>query len=169
VFLDHLVLGASGHEGEVEFLNTGDILVTLVIFAILMLLLKKFAWGPLMGIMTQREEMIASEIEAAEKSRQESQQLLEEQRGLLKEARTEAKAIVENAKKQGDVATGINIVLRAIEEPVRTIAHNAGLEGSVIVGHRIPAGTGMREYDNTIVGSKDDYNEMMANKEEYIY
>jgi DNA-directed RNA polymerase subunit beta' len=27
----------------------------------------------------------------------------------------------------------------------------------------------MREYDNTIVGSKDDYNEMMANKEEYIY
>jgi DNA-directed RNA polymerase subunit beta' len=27
----------------------------------------------------------------------------------------------------------------------------------------------MREYDNAIVGSKDDYNEMMANKEEYIY
>ncbi|MFO1441733.1 chaperonin GroEL [Bacillus sp. Bva_UNVM-123] len=34
---------------------------------------------------------------------------------------------------EGDVATGINIVLRAIEEPVRTIAHNAGLEGSVVV------------------------------------
>lgn len=34
---------------------------------------------------------------------------------------------------EGDKATGINIVLRAIEEPVRQIAHNAGLEGSVIV------------------------------------
>lgn len=34
---------------------------------------------------------------------------------------------------EGDIATGINIVLRAIEEPVRTIAHNAGLEGSVVV------------------------------------
>ncbi|WP_153124603.1 chaperonin GroEL [Peribacillus tepidiphilus] len=34
---------------------------------------------------------------------------------------------------EGDVATGINIVLRAMEEPVRQIAHNAGLEGSVIV------------------------------------
>ncbi|MBP3040188.1 chaperonin GroEL [Bacillaceae bacterium Marseille-Q3522] len=34
---------------------------------------------------------------------------------------------------EGDVATGINIVLRAIEEPIRQIAHNAGLEGSVIV------------------------------------
>ncbi|MEW9503272.1 chaperonin GroEL [Jeotgalibacillus marinus] len=34
---------------------------------------------------------------------------------------------------QGDVLTGINIVLRALEEPVRQIAHNAGLEGSIIV------------------------------------
>jgi chaperonin GroEL len=34
---------------------------------------------------------------------------------------------------EGDEATGVNIVLRAIEEPVRTIAANAGLEGSVIV------------------------------------
>ena len=34
---------------------------------------------------------------------------------------------------EGDTQTGINIVLRAIEEPVRQIAHNAGLEGSVIV------------------------------------
>jgi len=44
-----------------------------------------------------------------------------------------------------------------------------GLKENVIVGHRIPAGTGMRDYDNIIVGSKDDYNEMMANKEEYNY
>ncbi|WP_436644867.1 chaperonin GroEL [Latilactobacillus sakei] len=34
---------------------------------------------------------------------------------------------------EGDVQTGINIVLRALEEPVRQIATNAGLEGSVIV------------------------------------
>ncbi|MGD6781982.1 chaperonin GroEL [Sutcliffiella horikoshii] len=34
---------------------------------------------------------------------------------------------------EGDEATGIKIVLRAMEEPVRQIAHNAGLEGSVIV------------------------------------
>ncbi|MEI3896151.1 MULTISPECIES: chaperonin GroEL [unclassified Bacillus (in: firmicutes)] len=34
---------------------------------------------------------------------------------------------------EGDEATGINIVLRALEEPVRQIAINAGLEGSVVV------------------------------------
>ncbi|MBC1475556.1 chaperonin GroEL [Listeria grandensis] len=33
----------------------------------------------------------------------------------------------------GDEATGVKIVLRSLEEPVRQIAHNAGLEGSVIV------------------------------------
>ena len=45
---------------------------------------------------------------------------------------------------EGDVATGVNIVLRAMEEPVRTIAHNAGLEGSVIVDRlkREEVGTG---------------------------
>ncbi|MFC2947554.1 chaperonin GroEL [Virgibacillus sediminis] len=34
---------------------------------------------------------------------------------------------------EGDETTGANIVLRAMEEPVRQIAHNAGLEGSIIV------------------------------------
>ncbi|TAA71668.1 chaperonin GroEL [Planococcus salinarum] len=37
---------------------------------------------------------------------------------------------------EGDVATGVKIVLRALEEPVRQIATNAGLEGSIIV-HRL--------------------------------
>ncbi|MBT2690923.1 chaperonin GroEL [Bacillus sp. ISL-47] len=45
---------------------------------------------------------------------------------------------------EGDEATGVNIVLRAMEEPVRTIAHNAGLEGSIIVDRlkREEVGTG---------------------------
>ncbi|WP_026583387.1 F0F1 ATP synthase subunit B [Bacillus sp. J33] len=93
-----LVLGAAGGG-----FNGGDILYQLVMFIILLALLKKFAWGPLMGIMQQREEHIAGEIEAAEQSRAEAKKLLEEQRTLLKEARTEAQGLIENAKKQGDV------------------------------------------------------------------
>jgi len=51
---------------------------------------------------------------------------------------------VAELQEEGDIATGINIVLRAMEEPVRTIAHNAGLEGSVIVDRlkREEVGTG---------------------------
>ena len=37
------------------------------------------------------------------------------------------------ASEESDVATGVRIVLRALEEPVRQIANNAGLEGSIIV------------------------------------
>jgi len=33
----------------------------------------------------------------------------------------------------GDMKTGANIIMRALEEPVRQIAENAGLEGSVVV------------------------------------
>ncbi|MBM7094784.1 chaperonin GroEL [Bacillus sp. H-16] len=40
---------------------------------------------------------------------------------------------VKAVETDGDEATGVNIVLRALEEPVRQIAHNAGLEGSIIV------------------------------------
>lgn len=51
---------------------------------------------------------------------------------------------VSQLQAEGDVQTGINIVLRAMEEPIRTIAHNAGLEGSVIVDRlkREAVGTG---------------------------
>lgn len=44
-------------------------------------------------------------------------------------------AAVEKAAEavEGDVSTGVKIVLRALEEPVRQIANNAGLEGSIIV------------------------------------
>ena len=34
----------------------------------------------------------------------------------------------------GDEKTGINIILKALEEPVRQIANNAGAEGAIIVG-----------------------------------
>ncbi|MBT8179011.1 MAG: DNA-directed RNA polymerase subunit beta' [Eudoraea sp.] len=41
-----------------------------------------------------------------------------------------------------------------------------GLKENVIVGHKIPAGTGMRDYEDIIVGSKEEYDEIMARKEE---
>ncbi len=37
-----------------------------------------------------------------------------------------------------------------------------GLKENVIVGHRIPAGTGMRDYDNILVGSKEAYNDLTS-------
>ncbi len=54
---------------------------------------------------------------------------------------------------EGDVATGIKIVLRALEEPVRQIANNAGLEGSIVVDRlkREEVGIGFNAADATWV------------------
>jgi DNA-directed RNA polymerase subunit beta' len=40
-----------------------------------------------------------------------------------------------------------------------------GLKENVIVGHKIPAGTGLRKYEDIIVGSREEYEEIMASKE----
>ncbi|MFA9381254.1 MAG: TCP-1/cpn60 chaperonin family protein, partial [Acetanaerobacterium sp.] len=50
----------------------------------------------------------------------------------------EVAKLVENC--EGDEKTGAKIVLRALEEPLRQIAENAGLEGSVIVNKVLAAG-----------------------------
>lgn len=113
-----LVLGSAG----LGF-NSGDMVYQLLAFIILLLLLKKFAWGPLMGIMKQREEHVAGEIEAAEKSRAEAKNILEEQRNLLKEARNDAQGLIESAKKQGDLQREeIIVAARAESERIKESA-----------------------------------------------
>lgn len=116
-----LVLGSAE-----STINAGDMLFQLVMFLILLALLKKYAWGPLMGIMKKREDHIAGEINAAEESRVEAKKLLEEQRSLLKEARNEAQSLIENAKKQGDLQRD-EIVVLARQEADR-IKESAKLE-----------------------------------------
>ncbi|MDZ4758396.1 MAG: DNA-directed RNA polymerase subunit beta' [Bacteroidota bacterium] len=41
-----------------------------------------------------------------------------------------------------------------------------GLKENVIVGHLIPAGTGMRDYDKLVVGSQEEYDALLASKKE---
>ena len=55
-----------------------------------------------------------------------------------------AQQALEGIKLEGDAKTGVNIVCRALEEPLRQIASNAGQEASVVVDavRRLPAGQG---------------------------
>ncbi len=47
----------------------------------------------------------------------------------------------------------------------RKVDHLEGLKENVIVGHRIPAGTGLREYQNIMVGSKDEQLSLLSHPE----
>ncbi|WAA12177.1 F0F1 ATP synthase subunit B [Fervidibacillus halotolerans] len=93
--IDQLALGASGFAPL-------DSLYQLFAFLILMYLLKRYAWEPLQKTMKDREEYVAGEIEAAEKAKKESQEILEQHRQMVKNAREEAQTFIENAKKQGE-------------------------------------------------------------------
>ena len=67
-----------------------------------MWLVKKYAWGPLMKVMRDREEYVANEISEAEKARKEAVTLLEKHKQMVKEVREESQALIERAKKQGE-------------------------------------------------------------------
>jgi F-type H+-transporting ATPase subunit b len=88
--------------GAITF-NFGDMLFQLIVFFILLVLVRKFALGPAMGVMEKRQQHIENQISTAEKARAEAEGLLGEQRKVLKEAREEAHALVERAKKQSEV------------------------------------------------------------------
>jgi chaperonin GroEL len=64
-----------------------------------------------------------------------------------------ATSIKVDALEEGDEQTGARIILRALEEPVRQLAHNAGLEGSVVVNdvRKAKAGQGLNAETGEIV------------------
>ena len=43
-----------------------------------------------------------------------------------------------------------------------------GLKENVIVGHLIPSGTGLRHYERIIVGSQEEYDKLLASKQEEV-
>ena len=63
--------------GEAHGIPYGDIIFQLLIFVILLALLRKYALGPVMGIMKQREDHIANQLDSAEKSNAEAMKLVE--------------------------------------------------------------------------------------------
>ena len=72
---------------------------------------------------------------------------------LVNASKAVAKLVPETS---GDVRTGVNIVLRALEEPVRQIAMNAGVEGSLIVEKLKSKKSNTFGYD----AAKDEYTDM---------
>ncbi|WP_079711007.1 F0F1 ATP synthase subunit B [Paraliobacillus ryukyuensis] len=92
-----MVVGAGG-VGDLEI---GTIIFSLLSFALLLLLLKRFAWGPLMNKMEERENYIANELDVAEKNRLEAEKASKEANEKLMQTRQEAQSIIEEARKAG--------------------------------------------------------------------
>ncbi len=78
------------------------ILFVSVSFLVLLLALKKFAWGPVVDMMQAREDKIASDIDNAENSRIEADKLGKQREMELKQSRTEAQGIIAQAKETAE-------------------------------------------------------------------
>jgi F-type H+-transporting ATPase subunit b len=80
----------------------GLIFWTVLIFLLLVFLLGKFAWKPIMTMLNERERFIEDSLSKAEIARQEMALLTNENEQLLKEARAERDRILKEAKELKD-------------------------------------------------------------------
>ena len=74
--------------------DPGLFIWTIVTFLVLLALLAKFAWRPLLQALESRQERIRNSLEDAERARQELERLQQESAKILQQARIEAESIV---------------------------------------------------------------------------
>ncbi|GKQ42885.1 ATP synthase subunit b [Companilactobacillus sp. RD055328] len=92
---EYLVLGA-------ETSTLGDFLFYLISFIVLVVLVKHFAWGPVMKMMDARSAKITDDLEYADSEREKAEKMVEEREMALKNSRSEAVEIVSTAKENGE-------------------------------------------------------------------
>jgi F-type H+-transporting ATPase subunit b len=97
--------GGGGGEGSGNFLVTpsvGLMIWTLIAFGLTMLILKRYAFPRIGEALDKRANAIRESVEAAERQRQEADELLAEYRKRLKEAREQADDIIARARKAAE-------------------------------------------------------------------
>lgn len=82
----------------------GSIIVVSLSFLVLMLLLKKFAWGAVTDILHKREEKIANDLDSAEQSRIAAAKMEQERETQLMSSRSDAAEIIKSARESGELS-----------------------------------------------------------------
>lgn len=101
----------------------GDFLFYLIMFIIMLLIVKHFAWGPVTKMMDKRATKISNDIDSAEKARKEAEGLAAKRQTALENSRTEAAGIIDRAKQNGEQQKAS--IVNAANEEVKTMKANA--------------------------------------------
>lgn len=83
--------------------DVGNVLWTLVIFGGVLFVLGKYAWGPILSNLQQREDFIRDSLEKAKEDRDAAEARLKEYEERLSTARAEATAIVDEGRRDAEV------------------------------------------------------------------
>lgn len=102
--------------GGLYDINTGLSVWTLIVFVSLLLILRKYAWGPIVDAVDSREKGIQAAIDGAAELNAEAAKLLEEHREQMADARRQASEILAEAKVASER------VRKELEEKARTEA-----------------------------------------------
>ncbi|GAB4247837.1 MAG: F0F1 ATP synthase subunit B [Thermoleophilia bacterium] len=105
---------------EIFSIDPGLFLWSLLTFVLLVILLYKFAYGPLMEMQQKRQDEIHEAIKEAERLREEAQALISDYRSQMASAREEAEKILEQARKVGE-STRSEILAEAQAQAERSI------------------------------------------------
>ena len=76
----------------------GLIIWTLLAFVIVLLVLRKFAWGPILSALSEREKTIADSLATAERVQADMARMQQENQDLMAKAREERAAMIKEAK-----------------------------------------------------------------------
>ncbi len=100
------VLASAEGGGSLLDVNPGLIVWTLVTFILLLVLLKKVAWKPILTALDKREKGIEESLNRAEKAKEEAQKILDENKASLSKAEEEAKKIIDQSRSYADELKG---------------------------------------------------------------
>ena len=119
VAAEHAAAGAdtaAGHDaehGDGEHASHGNThplsadpdlaIFTAIIFALLLLILGKFAWGPIRQALDDRERYVATQLDEAKQRHEDAERLLKEHEQKLAGATDEVRALLEQARKEADL------------------------------------------------------------------
>jgi F-type H+-transporting ATPase subunit b len=82
--------------------NVGNALWTLIIFVIVVVVLGKFAWGPVLSLLQEREQFIHKSLSDAKRDREEAEARLRDYASKLQSAQAEAVGIIDAARKDAE-------------------------------------------------------------------
>ena len=82
--------------------NVGNAIWTLAIFLLVVTILGKFAWGPVLALLQEREQFIRKSLADAKHDREEAEARLKEYAAKIQAARAEAAALVDEARRDAE-------------------------------------------------------------------
>ncbi len=94
----------AGEGGADALLNIDAVtaIITIVVFIILLLVLSKTAWKPILGALKQREETIAKALDDAKAANERAQEKIAEYEAKIQHAKEEAQEIADEARRDAD-------------------------------------------------------------------